>query len=230
MHRPFVTERGPGRWRFFGWLADLLAARACLALALSFALIHATVVPPRFWLSGHESEWREIWRFVTYGFVHGNAGHLAINTAGLWIIGSKVERIAGPGGMLKVFLAGLISGGVMQLLAAPPTQAGMPLVGASGGIAALLLWLTTVAPDLKTWPVRVSGKNLGRGIVIAESGFLALSWFFPETGLQPVAHACHLGGAFAGWALGRRMFRRLPNLDDLKKERARRESADGPLR
>lgn len=237
MHPPFVTGRGQGRWGFFSWLGDLLAARACWGLAASFALIHAladripeaSAVLPRFWLTGGEGAWREVWRFITYAFLHGNTLHLVLNVVGLWIIGSKIERIAGVWGMLKVFLSGVLLGGVVQLFAAPPAQAGVPLVGASGGIAALLLWLTTVSPDLKTWPVKVSGKNLGRGILLAESGFLAFSWFVPEGGFQPVAHACHLGGALAGWVWGKRVFRGLPTLDDLKKERARRESADGPL-
>lgn len=206
-------------------------------MAASFAVIHVlsgrfpenSAILPKLWLTGEDGAWREVWRFVTYAFFHGNNLHLTLNAFGLWIIGSKVERIAGVRGMLKIFLSGVLLGGVVQLFAAPPVQAGVPLVGASGGIAALLLWLTTVSPDLKTWPVKISGKNLGRGIILAESGFLAFSWFVPEAGFQPVAHACHLGGALAGWAWGKRVFRRLPTLDDLKKERARRESADGPL-
>jgi membrane associated rhomboid family serine protease len=206
-------------------------------LVASFAVIHGlsgrlpedSAILPKLWLTGEEGAWREVWRFVTYAFFHGNNLHVALNAFGLWIIGSKVERIAGVRGLLKIFLSGVLLGGVVQLFAAPPVQAGVPLVGASGGIAALLLWLTTVSPDLKTWPVKISGKNLGRGILLAEFGFLAFSWFVPEAGFQPVAHACHLGGALAGWAWGKRVFRRLPTLDDLKKERARRESADGPL-
>lgn len=237
MHSPFVNERALGRWRIFSWLADLRAARACLALAASFAVIHSVAwslrdpaaILPRFWLSKGDGNWMEPWKFVSYAFIHGNIWHLAINVLGLLVIGSKVEWISNPGGMLKVFLSGVLLGGAVQLVLAPPAQMGVPLVGASGGIFALLLWLTTVAPELRTRPVRVSGKNLGRGIVIAESGLLALLWLLPEDGILPVAHACHLGGAFAGWGLGRRTYRRLPTLDDLRKERTRRESAGGPL-
>ena len=183
-----------------------------------------------FWLGGEGVPVPEIWRWLSHALVHGNHGHLAINAVGLWVVGTKVERIAGPGGMLKVFFSGVLIGAAMQLLAAPPAQRGLPLVGASGGIFALLLWLTTVDPDLRVRPLGIRGKNLGRGIVAAESALLAASWWLPETGLMAVAHGCHLGGALTGWILGRRVFRRLPSLDDLQKERARRESADGPLK
>ena len=236
MHPPFVNERGVTRWRISTWLADLLSARGCLVLACLISAIHACVwrladpeaVMQRFWLSGMDAIWQEPWRFISYAFIHGNPAHLAINMAGLLIIGSKVERIAGRGTTLKVFLSGVMVGGVIHLLAAPTAQRDLSLVGASGGISALLLWLTTVSPELETWPIRVSGKNLGRGILLAELGLLALSWWIPVVGFQPVAHACHLGGSLAGWAWGKRVFRRLPTRGDLQKERARRESANGP--
>jgi membrane associated rhomboid family serine protease len=169
-----------------------------------------------------------VWRLVTYGFIHGNIGHLSINLAGLFLIGPRVERIGGRSTVARVFLAGVVAGGVAQLLLAPAGQQGIPLVGASGGIAGLLLWLTTASPDSRTWPIRVSGRNLGRGVLGAEAGLLLVSWLIPDAGFQPIAHACHLGGGLSGWWIARRLLRPSPTLDDLKKERARRESADEP--
>jgi membrane associated rhomboid family serine protease len=233
MQVPFEQERGLRRWR--NWLGDLLAARACWCLIVVFVVVHLWLWSGdpeaklmRFALFRGAEGMADGWRWVTYAFLHGNALHLCINSAGLWIIGSKVERIAGAATVLKVFVSGVVAGGALHLIAAPPAQIGMPLVGASGGVAALLLWLTTVSPESRTWPIKVSGRNLGRGIVAAEIALLAASWVFADAGYQPIAHACHLGGAVAGWCWGRRMFRRLPTLADLRKERARRESADGP--
>lgn len=178
----------------------------------------------------HLEDWNPglIWRGVTYAFVHGNGVHLALNLAGLLIIGPKVERIGGFATLLKVFLAGAWIGGAAHLFLAPPGQQGIPLVGASGGITALLLWLTTTSPDARTWPVKVSGRSLGLGVILAEACLLAMAWVLPRENFQPVAHACHLGGAIAGWGMARRLLRPTPTLEDLKKERARRESADGP--
>jgi membrane associated rhomboid family serine protease len=169
-----------------------------------------------------------IWRGVTYAFVHGNGVHLALNLTGLLIIGPKVERIGGGATLLRVFFAGALIGGAAHLVLAPPGQQGIPLVGASGGIMALLLWLTTTSPDAQTWPIRVSGRSLGLGVIVAEACLLTVAWGFPHASFQPVAHACHLGGALVGWGMARRLLRPSPTLEDLRKERARRESADGP--
>jgi membrane associated rhomboid family serine protease len=234
MHSPFVNERAGKRWRW--WLADLRSARTCWILGALFAGIHGLVVESgspdwiflRLGLSSDHMDFTIIWRSLTYAFIHGNPGHLFVNLAGLLLVGSRVERIGGPATVRKVFVVGAIAGGLAQLALAPPAQQGTPLVGASGGVAALLLWLTTASPDSRTWPLRVSGRNLGRGVVLAEAGFLVAGWWVPGMGLPAVAHACHLGGALAGAWLARRLLRPGPSLDDLKRQRARRESADGP--
>ncbi len=234
MHPPVVNGRTLARWKT--WSSDILAARACLLLAgvmgLSYFFVWTRKDPnPLLLVFGlHLENWNPgiIWRSLTYALVHGNAVHLALNLAGLMIIGPKVERIGGFETLLKVFFAGAFIGGAAHLVLAPPEQRGIPLVGASGGIAALLLWLTTTSPDAKTWPVKVSGRSLGLGVILAEACLLVGAWFLREVDFGPVAHACHLGGAIIGGVMARRLLRSSPKLADLQKERARRESADGP--
>lgn len=234
MHPPFVKERSVLRLR--AWWSGLLAARVCLLLSAVMGLVHALVwtrpdPTPLLWRFGlHGEGWNPgiLGQFVSYAFLHGNRVHLALNLAGLMIIGSKVERIGGASTVLRVFLAGALAGGAVHLVLAPPDQREMPLVGASGGIMALLLWLTTVSPEARTWPIRVSGRSLGLGVLVAEAGLLATAWVFRDEAFHPVAHACHLGGAITGWGIARRLLRPPPTLEDLRKERARRESADGP--
>ena len=111
------------------------------------------------------------------------------------------------------------------LLSRDPDQL---LVGASGGISAMLLWMTTVAPEARAWPIPVTARNLGRGILASEAGFVIATWVAPGSGLDAVAHACHLGGGLAGLWLGKRVFRPLVTREDLAKERARRETVSGP--
>ena len=232
MHPPLVNERAGTRWRW--WIADLRSARACWLLAGLFAGVHGLIsslgspdsIFLRWGLSGDQLDYTLVWRSFTYALIHGSSGHLLLNLAGLLLIGSRVERIGGSAAVLKVFMAGAVAGGLAQVALAPPGQQGVPLVGASGGIAALLLWLTTVSPESRTWPLRLSGRNLGRGVLLAEAGFLAAAWFFPQAGFQPIAHGCHLGGALGGWWIARRRLRPSPTLEELKKERARRESAE----
>ncbi len=234
MHPPVVNGRPLARW--LTWSSDILAARVCLLLAGIMGLVYFLVWtredpdPLLLGLGLHLENWNPgiIWRIATYAFVHGNTVHLALNLAGLLIIGPKVERIGGFATLMKVFFAGAFIGGVAHLVLAPPEQRGIPLVGASGGITALLLWLTTASPDAKTWPVKVSGRSLGLGVILAEACLLAGAWLLREEDFGPIAHACHLGGAIIGWAMARRLLRSSPKLEDLRKERARREFADGP--
>ena len=215
---------------------EFRSARWTMGLVVVLLLVHAAVsalddADPVFLCFGL---WREggltgrPWQWVSHALLHGNGWHLAFNAAGLLLIGSRVERIGGPRAVPMVFFAGVLAGGVAQMLLAPPIQQGVPLVGASGGVMALLLWLTTVAPDARTRPLGISARNLGLGVVVAEAGLLGAAWLLPDAGFQPLAHACHLGGAAVGWAIARREFRAPPSLDQLQRERARRESADGP--
>lgn len=234
MHPPFVSGRvGSSRG---GRFRDLRSSPWTVGLVIVLLLVHAVVsclddADPVFlscglWWEGAVA--RRPWQWVSHALLHGNGWHLAFNATGLLLIGSRVERIGGHLTVLKVFFSGVVVGGIVQLLLAPPAQQGVPLVGASGGVMALLLWLTTVAPDARTRPFGISARNLGLGVVIAEAGLLGAAWWWPDAGFQPLAHACHLGGAAAGWVIARRQFRVPPGLDQLQKERARRESADGP--
>ncbi|WP_367872365.1 rhomboid family intramembrane serine protease [Luteolibacter sp. Populi] len=231
-----MTKRGE-RWRTLA--ADLRAAKLSLVLVGLMVLIHALVFYP---FHGDEipvgSEWifesfglsfeglgaGKVWQLVTYTFLHGLWVHLLINALGLLLLGARVERISGSFTLLKVFMSASLLGGLAQVLVSQDRL----LVGASGGIAGILLWLTTVSPEARAWPIPVSAKNLGRGILISEAGFVIASFFVPPSDIIHVAHACHLGGGIAGWLVGRRSLGPVLSREDLLEERARREAADGP--
>lgn len=233
MHAPLVKRRGD-RWRWM--IADLRGAKLCWLLLFIIAGIYAGMcfasdarldwIFATFGLSREGLLRGEVWQLLTHAFLHGNILHLGINCLALLLIGSRVERIGGAAAVAKVLLAGVILGGIVQMLCSPAPHRDFQLVGISGGFTALLLWLTTVSPESRMMPLPISAKNLGRGIILAEAGFVISSWFIPQAGLQVVAHGCHLGGAIAGWLMGRRMvLHPIISLEDLRKERERREGA-----
>jgi membrane associated rhomboid family serine protease len=219
-------------------IADLRGAKLCWLLVLAICAVYGGMcfasdarldwIFTTFGLSREGLLRGQVWQLLTYAFVHGNILHLAINALGLLLIGSRVERIGGTAAVGKVLLAGVLLGGLVQVIAAPPPHRHFQLVGISGGFTALLLWLTTVSPESRMMPLPISAKNLGRGIILAEGAFLVGSWLMPQAGFQVVAHGCHFGGALAGWWIGRRMFRPTVSLEDLRKERALREEVDEP--
>jgi membrane associated rhomboid family serine protease len=187
-----------------------------------------------FGLSRDEVIQGKFWQPASYALLHGNWLHAGINALCLVLIGSRVEHVAGGGGFLKTLALGAIAGGLAHVLLAP---AGI-LVGASGACVACLLLITTLSPESRMWPLPVSGRYLGIGILV--SG-LVLALINPvldlpllgrfgrglaDLGLAgwfEVGHACHFGGGLAGWAFGRWLLRPRVTLERLRSARRKRE-------
>lgn len=176
----------------------------------------------------------KIWQIFTYGFLHGGWWHVGVNAIFVLVIGSRVELIAGRKATLVTLLAGILGGGLCQLL----LGTGL-LVGFSGACLALLLLLTTLSPESRMFPLPVSGKSLGLGILLGEfflalidpalklPGFSGIGEILAEQGmgsLFQLGHACHLGGGLVGWLYGRWILRPRVTLDRLRRDRARREA------
>ncbi len=73
---------------------------------------------------------------VTSQFLHGGFLHLLTNMLFLWIFGNNVEDRLGRVGFLAFYLAGGVVAGLAQVWTDP--QSTVPMVGASGAIAATL--------------------------------------------------------------------------------------------
>lgn len=209
MRPPFDPGRSQRlRW----WWQDLRGARCTLGLAVVLLVVEATVSSrggpgsPQayplyefFGLSSGGIGLGRFWQLFTHGLLHGGWGHLLVNLLLLVSTGARVERIGSSRTVAKVFAAGTVAGGTAFLLL---PAGNLLLVGASGGIFALLLWLTTVSPESRMAPIPISASNLGLGILIA-SGALAVAALWLPPGELPISHACHFGGALAGWLMAR---------------------------
>ncbi len=176
----------------------------------------------------------KIWQIVSYGFLHGGWWHVGVNALFVLLIGARIEHIAGRAAMLVALFAGILGGGLCHLL----LGSGL-LVGISGGGIALLLLLTTLSPESRMFPLPLSAKSLGLGILLAAllltlinptlklPGMGGIGKFLIEQGvgsLFQIGHACHLGGGLAGWLYGRWILRPRVTLESLRRERARREA------
>ena len=176
----------------------------------------------------------KVWQVLSYGFLHGGWWHAGLNALFVLVIGSRIELMAGRPAMMKACVLGVTGGGLGHVL----LGAGL-LVGFSGGCMALLLLLTTLSPDSRMFPLPVSGKSLGLGLLLAEfvlalidpalglPGFARIGAELVDQGMGAwfqMGHACHLGGGLAGWAYGRWLLRPRVSLDRLRRERARREA------
>jgi membrane associated rhomboid family serine protease len=151
----------------------------------------------------------EVWRLVTFQFVHANWIHLAFNMLGLYIFGGLVEAYLGAKRYAAFYLVCGIFGGLMYLvlnllgsvlsvqlpgvLFNLPT---MPLVGASAGVFGVIMAAAYFEPrmilQLIFPPVRLRMRTAAYIYV----GMAAANLLFggPNAG----GDAAHLGGAIAG--------------------------------
>jgi membrane associated rhomboid family serine protease len=200
-------------------------------LFLVHTALFMTVAPPdRFWwytnfaLSWDGISSGKVWQLLTYAFLHADWFHLIINLGMLWFVGERVFSILGQKKVFEIIVAGVMVGGVLHLfasmVAAVRGYSESYLVGVSGACFALLLASIAISPHERVRFIPVSAKNLGLGIVIAEVIMLLMHpglglpvfsvmgdklVLLGMGGLFMVSHACHLGGAMAGWWMVRRV-------------------------
>lgn len=125
-------------------------------------------------------------------FLHGGFGHLAFNLWFLWIFGNNVEEAFGHFWFALLYIAGGIAATLAFVLA--NSDSTVPLVGASGAIAAVLgaygvLYPTHRVVTLVGWFLFPMPAALFLGI-----------WFVLQFGLggTNVAWEAHVGGFIFG--------------------------------
>ncbi|MEN3369344.1 MAG: hypothetical protein V7609_1487 [Verrucomicrobiota bacterium] len=137
------------------------------------------------------------WQFITAAFLHDGPWHLLGNMFLLYLLGRDVESIVGQRHFFFLYLTGTAAGELGHLFLMPATSA---LLGASGGVAAVLVAYAAILPELELTsmmlfllPLRLKAKHLAYGaFVIAVLGIS-----FDRIGA--VAHSAYLGGCLGGW-------------------------------
>jgi membrane associated rhomboid family serine protease len=149
----------------------------------------------------------EVWRLVTYMFLHASGNHILINMLVLVMLGSYLERQIGARSFLSLYFACGIAGGLCESLfnwimflmhGGDMHFLGMPAVGASAGVMGVLVGFATLNPREKLpvffiLPVEAWWVAAIYGIFETWPLLAAL-----VTGNVPrgdnVAHAAHFGG------------------------------------
>lgn len=129
---------------------------------------------------------------LTSMFLHGGLGHLLFNMWFLWIFGNNVEEAFGHLGYLMLyFLGGVVA--TLVFVSANPAST-VPLVGASGAIAAVLGAYAMLFPAHRV--LTLVGWLL---LPLPAALFLGI-WFIGQFGLggTNVAWEAHAGGFVFG--------------------------------
>ncbi len=134
----------------------------------------------------------EYWRLFTSMFLHIGVMHLAFNGYALFIIGTELERLVGPGRFLTSYLLSGLFGSLASYALSDSLAAGASgaIFGIIGALAAFFL---VHRERLGAW----GNRRLGN---IALVLVLNLIWGFSQPGR--IDNLAHVGGLLAGFALG----------------------------
>ena len=150
--------------------------------------------------------WKAFRTLLTAMFLHADAAHLLQNALFLWIFAAILEPLIGSVRLVVLFrVAGMI-GNVAQAFVNPMSMA--PVVGASGGVAALegcylSLALRYTLPWPHVWPI-------ARPVPPHQLVIMCLINFYLDVfsslgsgfgGGKPIAYAAHIGGCLPGGAI-----------------------------
>ena len=144
------------------------------------------------------------WELLTYGFLHDGPSleypgpfsplHLLFNMLTLWFFGREVEGVTGRAEFLRFYCTSIVVAGIAWVVAAQFGGQGGRLVGASGGVMAVLALFIWYFPrqTVLLW-----------GVLPVPAWALGVLYFFFDlqgaaTGGGNVAHVAHLAGAVFG--------------------------------
>jgi membrane associated rhomboid family serine protease len=158
----------------------------------------------------------QAWRPITYMFLHASADHILWNMFVFWMLGAMLERQLGTRQFLTLYLASGVAGGLFEagfnwlmfyeyggraLDITGRTFLSMPAVGASAGVAGVLVAFAVLNPR---------AQFLILFLIPVEAWIVALVYALFETRhvfvslwgghwADNVAHAAHVGGMVLGF-------------------------------
>ena len=93
----------------------------------------------------------QLWRLITFQFVHANASHFLWNMLGLYFLGCELERAWGTRRFLAFYLTCGVVGGLFFLLMTTLWSGtnSRELVGASGGVLGCLMGCAILFPQMR---------------------------------------------------------------------------------
>lgn len=139
----------------------------------------------------------EIWRFFLYMFVHAGWVHLSFNVLIQIVVGIPLEMIHGSCRVALVYLSGVLAGSI----AASIFDTNAVLVGASGGVYALLAaHLANIVLNCACMELSIVKLIAIFTLAGADLGFAVWERYTRKP--TPVGYTAHLVGALAGLTIG----------------------------
>jgi membrane associated rhomboid family serine protease len=136
----------------------------------------------------------ELWRYVTYMFIHVDFMHFFFNMLMLWMFGSEVAEWMGMRHFVSMYFfcgifAALFSFGMCLL-----GLTNNPIIGASGALMGVFVAYYKFFPDRMILMFFVIPMRIKHAMWV----MIALDVLFANSG-DTIAHFAHLGGVVAGF-------------------------------
>ena len=183
----------------------------------------------------------EVWRLITFQFLHGSFTHLLFNMIGLWIFGKDVEAHLGRRNYLAFYLICGLAGGVLymllnllgdlmglQFLGLLVHDYRLPLIGASAGVFGVIMGAAYLRPNSMIYVFGLVPLTI-RLFAFLYVGFALLNLLAGSANAG--GEAAHLGGAVAGWFFVQRIHLLRDFFDvfgDSRKDTSSRRAHAGP--
>jgi membrane associated rhomboid family serine protease len=141
----------------------------------------------------------QIWRLLTYGFLHSPYGiwHVAFNMLGLWIFGRELEYIMGRKKFTFFYLFSIVLAGLFSLGNILYGAGNIPIIGASGAVYALLFVYALYYPNRQLLIFFVFPISIRAAVVFFT--IFSILGMMQGLGGDGIAHIVHLGGFVAGY-------------------------------
>ncbi|AYA37163.1 rhomboid family intramembrane serine protease [Hymenobacter oligotrophus] len=142
---------------------------------------------------------RHPWTVLTYAFTHDGFFHILFNMLNLYWFGMLVREYLGDRRLVSLYILGALVGALFFVLSynlVPVLRPGLgvPMLGASGAVTAVIVAAATLLPDytfslLLIGPVRI--KYIAAAVVLISIAGI--------NGTNPGGQIAHLGGAVLGF-------------------------------
>ena len=143
----------------------------------------------------------KVFELLTYGFLHSPSDikHILFNMFALWMFGRAVEQRYGQREYLLFYLAAIIFAGICWNISAlfADGNSSLPMLGASGGIAAVLILFAFSFPHQKLlFMFAIPMPAWVFAVIMVTLDLLGATG---RAGESNVAYTAHLGGALFGF-------------------------------
>jgi membrane associated rhomboid family serine protease len=148
---------------------------------------------------------RHPWTLLTYAFVHEGFLHILFNMLNLYYFGQIIREYLGDRRLVSIYVLGALMGAAFFLLAynflpALRPFVGLPVIGASASVTAIIVAAATLLPDY-TFMLFILGPVKIKWIAVA----VVLISIAGINGGNPGGEITHLGGALIGFIFIKQM-------------------------